>query len=83
MLLPQACGGMAFGVTGETNTLSLISRGPWVCISPWNFPLAVFMGQVAAALATGNAARLRLLVLHEAIAGNVIEMIQGAAAELS
>jgi RHH-type proline utilization regulon transcriptional repressor/proline dehydrogenase/delta 1-pyrroline-5-carboxylate dehydrogenase len=29
-------------------------RGAWVCISPWNFPLAIFMGQVAAALATGN-----------------------------
>ena len=29
-------------------------RGPWVCISPWNFPLAIFTGQVAAALATGN-----------------------------
>jgi RHH-type proline utilization regulon transcriptional repressor/proline dehydrogenase/delta 1-pyrroline-5-carboxylate dehydrogenase len=32
----------------------MIARGPWVCISPWNFPLAIFMGQVAAALATGN-----------------------------
>ena len=52
--LPQACGGLAFGVTGETNTLSLTARGPWVCISPWNFPLAIFIGQVAAALATGN-----------------------------
>ena len=52
--LPEARGGIAFGVTGETNTLSLTARGPWVCISPWNFPLAIFMGQVAAALATGN-----------------------------
>ena len=42
------------GVTGETNELRLVGRGPWVCISPWNFPLAIFMGQVAAALATGN-----------------------------
>jgi RHH-type proline utilization regulon transcriptional repressor/proline dehydrogenase/delta 1-pyrroline-5-carboxylate dehydrogenase len=42
------------GPTGETNELRLIGRGPWVCISPWNFPLAIFMGQVAAALATGN-----------------------------
>ncbi len=46
--------GMASGVTGETNTLRLKPRGVWVCISPWNFPLAIFMGQVAAALATGN-----------------------------
>jgi RHH-type proline utilization regulon transcriptional repressor/proline dehydrogenase/delta 1-pyrroline-5-carboxylate dehydrogenase len=44
----------AFGVTGETNTLRLTARGVWVCISPWNFPLAIFAGQVAAALATGN-----------------------------
>ncbi len=42
------------GVTGESNELRLIARGPWVCISPWNFPLAIFAGQVAAALATGN-----------------------------
>jgi RHH-type transcriptional regulator, proline utilization regulon repressor / proline dehydrogenase / delta 1-pyrroline-5-carboxylate dehydrogenase len=40
--------------TGETNELSLKARGVWVCISPWNFPLAIFLGQVAAALATGN-----------------------------
>ena len=43
------------GPTGETNSLRLKARGVWVCISPWNFPLAIFMGQVAAALATGNA----------------------------
>ena len=42
------------GPTGETNELRLTARGIWVCISPWNFPLAIFMGQVAAALATGN-----------------------------
>ena len=42
------------GPTGETNELRLTARGPWVCISPWNFPLAIFAGQVAAALATGN-----------------------------
>ena len=44
----------AAGLTGETNTLRLKPRGVWVCISPWNFPLAIFMGQAAAALATGN-----------------------------
>ena len=42
------------GPTGESNTLRLTARGVWVCISPWNFPLAIFTGQVAAALATGN-----------------------------
>jgi len=42
------------GPTGERNTLYPRGRGVWVCISPWNFPLAIFMGQVAAALVTGN-----------------------------
>ena len=42
------------GPTGESNELRLIARGPWVCISPWNFPLAIFTGQIAAALVTGN-----------------------------
>jgi RHH-type proline utilization regulon transcriptional repressor/proline dehydrogenase/delta 1-pyrroline-5-carboxylate dehydrogenase len=42
------------GPTGESNTLRLEGRGAWVCISPWNFPLAIFLGQVSAALATGN-----------------------------
>ncbi|TWB35171.1 bifunctional proline dehydrogenase/L-glutamate gamma-semialdehyde dehydrogenase PutA [Nitrospirillum pindoramense] len=43
------------GPTGESNELSLHGRGTFVCISPWNFPLAIFTGQVAAALAAGNA----------------------------
>jgi len=43
------------GPTGESNTLQLGGRGVFVCISPWNFPLAIFAGQVAAALAAGNA----------------------------
>jgi len=43
------------GPTGESNQLSLHGRGVFVCISPWNFPLAIFTGQVAAALAAGNA----------------------------
>ncbi len=43
------------GPTGESNTLRLHGRGVFVCISPWNFPLAIFAGQVAAALVTGNA----------------------------
>ena len=44
------------GPTGERNTLHLAGRGTFVCIAPWNFPLAIFIGQVAAALAAGNAA---------------------------
>jgi RHH-type proline utilization regulon transcriptional repressor/proline dehydrogenase/delta 1-pyrroline-5-carboxylate dehydrogenase len=43
------------GPTGERNTLALEGRGVFVCISPWNFPLSIFLGQVAAALAAGNA----------------------------
>jgi RHH-type proline utilization regulon transcriptional repressor/proline dehydrogenase/delta 1-pyrroline-5-carboxylate dehydrogenase len=41
--------------TGEHNELSLCGRGVFACISPWNFPLAIFTGQVTAALAAGNA----------------------------
>ncbi len=43
------------GPTGESNELRLHGRGIFTCISPWNFPLAIFAGQVAAALAAGNA----------------------------
>ncbi|CDZ79095.1 Bifunctional protein PutA [Legionella massiliensis] len=42
------------GYTGELNELSLHGRGVVLCISPWNFPLAIFTGQVIAALVTGN-----------------------------
>jgi RHH-type proline utilization regulon transcriptional repressor/proline dehydrogenase/delta 1-pyrroline-5-carboxylate dehydrogenase len=43
------------GPTGESNELRYRGRGVFVCISPWNFPLAIFVGQVAAALVAGNA----------------------------
>lgn len=42
------------GITGEQNQLRLVGRGVFICISPWNFPVAIFTGQVAAALAAGN-----------------------------
>ena len=42
------------GPAGERNELRLHGRGVFACISPWNFPLAIFTGQVAAALAAGN-----------------------------
>ena len=42
------------GPAGERNELSLHGRGTFACIAPWNFPLAIFIGQVAAALAAGN-----------------------------
>ncbi len=53
-VLPGMEGSTVLGITGESNELRLTGRGPWVCISPWNFPLAIFTGQIAAALATGN-----------------------------
>jgi RHH-type transcriptional regulator, proline utilization regulon repressor / proline dehydrogenase / delta 1-pyrroline-5-carboxylate dehydrogenase len=66
------------GPTGEKNTLRLRGRGVFACISPWNFPLAIFTGQVSAALVAGNAvlakpaeqtpltAALAVQFLHEA-----------------
>ncbi|MFT4561561.1 MAG: RHH-type proline utilization regulon transcriptional repressor/proline dehydrogenase [Gammaproteobacteria bacterium] len=42
------------GPTGESNQLRLRARGVFVCISPWNFPIAIFVGQIAAALIAGN-----------------------------
>ncbi len=42
------------GPTGERNTWALAGRGPFIAISPWNFPVAIFAGQIAAALAAGN-----------------------------
>jgi RHH-type proline utilization regulon transcriptional repressor/proline dehydrogenase/delta 1-pyrroline-5-carboxylate dehydrogenase len=66
------------GPTGESNELRYRGRGVFVCISPWNFPLAIFLGQVGAALLAGNAvvakpagqtpltAALTVALLHEA-----------------
>ncbi|MET0331859.1 MAG: bifunctional proline dehydrogenase/L-glutamate gamma-semialdehyde dehydrogenase PutA [Dyella sp.] len=61
------------GPTGESNQLFLHGRGVFVCISPWNFPLAIFLGQVSAALAAGNAviakpAEQTSLIGHAAVA---------------
>ena len=42
------------GPTGEHNSLSYQGRGVFICISPWNFPIAIFLGQVVAALVSGN-----------------------------
>ena len=57
MLAEQQFGGRQplKGPAGETNELVLHGRGVFACISPWNFPLAIFTGQIAAALAAGNA----------------------------
>ncbi|WP_428309398.1 bifunctional proline dehydrogenase/L-glutamate gamma-semialdehyde dehydrogenase PutA [Hydrocarboniphaga sp.] len=50
----QATPEVMSGPTGEHNELQLHGKGVFVCISPWNFPLAIFTGQIAAALVTGN-----------------------------
>jgi RHH-type proline utilization regulon transcriptional repressor/proline dehydrogenase/delta 1-pyrroline-5-carboxylate dehydrogenase len=42
------------GPTGEDNRLSYRGRGVFICISPWNFPLSIFLGQIVAALVAGN-----------------------------
>ncbi len=81
------------GPTGESNTLQLAGRGVFACISPWNFPLAIFAGQIAAALAAGNtvlakpAEQTNLIgyaavrLLHEAgIPADVLQYLPGEGA---
>ena len=78
------------GPTGERNEIALHGRGVFACISPWNFPLAIFTGQIAAALAAGNAvvakpaeqtplvAAAAVRLLHEAgIPGDVLHLLPG------
>ncbi len=66
------------GPTGETNALRLTARGAWVCISPWNFPLAIFMGQVAAALATGNAVLAKPAEQTPGVASAAVDLMHTA-----
>jgi RHH-type proline utilization regulon transcriptional repressor/proline dehydrogenase/delta 1-pyrroline-5-carboxylate dehydrogenase len=78
------------GPTGESNELRLKGRGVFVCISPWNFPLAIFTGQIAAGLAAGNsviakpaeqtplvAARAVQLLLEAGVPGEVLHLLPG------
>jgi RHH-type transcriptional regulator, proline utilization regulon repressor / proline dehydrogenase / delta 1-pyrroline-5-carboxylate dehydrogenase len=64
--------------TGETNELRLRPRGVWVCISPWNFPLAIFLGQVAAALATGNTVLAKPAEQTPAVAVEAAKLLHAA-----
>jgi RHH-type transcriptional regulator, proline utilization regulon repressor / proline dehydrogenase / delta 1-pyrroline-5-carboxylate dehydrogenase len=66
------------GPTGESNELRLTARGAWVCISPWNFPLAIFAGQVAAALATGNTVLAKPAEQTPAIAREAVRLLHEA-----
>jgi RHH-type transcriptional regulator, proline utilization regulon repressor / proline dehydrogenase / delta 1-pyrroline-5-carboxylate dehydrogenase len=83
------------GPTGESNDLSLHGRGVFLCISPWNFPLAIFTGQVAAALVTGNAvlakpaeqtplvAAAAVRLMHVAgVPGDVLHLLPGSGPEI-
>ncbi len=66
------------GPTGEANTISLHGRGVFVCISPWNFPLAIFTGQIAAALAAGNAVAAKPAEQTPLIAARAVDILHGA-----
>ncbi|MEX2499625.1 MAG: bifunctional proline dehydrogenase/L-glutamate gamma-semialdehyde dehydrogenase PutA [Wenzhouxiangellaceae bacterium] len=66
------------GPTGEHNEMSLHGKGVFVCISPWNFPVAIFTGQVAAALASGNAAIAKPAEQTPLLAARAIELFYQA-----
>jgi RHH-type proline utilization regulon transcriptional repressor/proline dehydrogenase/delta 1-pyrroline-5-carboxylate dehydrogenase len=66
------------GPSGEANTLMLRGRGVFACISPWNFPLAIFTGQVAAALAAGNAVIAKPAEQTPLVAMRAIELLHEA-----
>ncbi|MFK7913671.1 MAG: bifunctional proline dehydrogenase/L-glutamate gamma-semialdehyde dehydrogenase PutA [Pseudomonadales bacterium] len=66
------------GPTGERNELRLHGRGVFVCISPWNFPLAIFTGQIAAALAAGNGVLAKPAEQTPLIAQRTVELLTEA-----
>jgi RHH-type proline utilization regulon transcriptional repressor/proline dehydrogenase/delta 1-pyrroline-5-carboxylate dehydrogenase len=65
------------GPTGESNLLRLHGRGVFVCISPWNFPLAIFAGQVVAALVAGNAVAAKPAEQTPAVAQRFVDLLYG------
>ncbi len=66
------------GSVGESNRLTLHGRGVFICISPWNFPLAIFCGQVAAALVAGNAVVAKPAEQTPLIAARAVELFHKA-----
>ena len=66
------------GPVGERNEISLHGRGVFCCISPWNFPLAIFTGQVAAALAAGNAVLAKPAEQTSLIAYRAVQLLHQA-----
>ena len=66
------------GPTGEENVLMNHGRGVFVCISPWNFPVAIFTGQIVAALVAGNAVVAKPAEQTSIIAYEVVKMMHEA-----
>ena len=66
------------GPTGEHNQLSMHGKGVFACISPWNFPLAIFTGQVSAALAAGNTVLAKPAEQTPAIAAYAVRLMHQA-----
>ncbi|HEY5602877.1 MAG TPA: bifunctional proline dehydrogenase/L-glutamate gamma-semialdehyde dehydrogenase PutA [Gammaproteobacteria bacterium] len=66
------------GPTGESNVLSMHGRGVFVCISPWNFPLAIFTGQVVAALVTGNSVIAKPASQTSLVATHMVQLLHKA-----
>jgi len=71
------------GPTGETNELTYRGRGVFVCISPWNFPLAIFTGQVTAALAAGNAVVAKPAEQTPLVAAEAVRLMHRAGVPVS
>jgi RHH-type proline utilization regulon transcriptional repressor/proline dehydrogenase/delta 1-pyrroline-5-carboxylate dehydrogenase len=66
------------GPTGERNEMRLEARGVWATIAPWNFPLAIFLGQCAAALVTGNTVVAKPAPQTPGIAARAVELAHEA-----
>jgi RHH-type proline utilization regulon transcriptional repressor/proline dehydrogenase/delta 1-pyrroline-5-carboxylate dehydrogenase len=66
------------GPTGESNRLGLRGRGVFACISPWNFPLAIFTGQVSAALAAGNSVIAKPAEQTPFVAAEAVRLLHAA-----
>jgi len=71
------------GPTGESDELRTRGRGVFVCISPWNFPLAIFTGQVAAALVAGNAVVAKPAEQTPLIAFEAVKILHAAGVPVS
>ncbi len=83
------------GPSGEENRFSYRGRGTFICISPWNFPLAIFLGQISAALVAGNCviakpaeatnliAHFAVQLFHKAgISGDVLQLVLGKGSDI-